>query len=138
VLVKEGQIMRISKVLIASCVLLLGAAAAQADHAGSLSSHRTLLTFSGPVALPGVSLSAGTYTFELADRNGSPDLVVVRNREQSHVCYLGLTQHIERPRDLPADRLVLFGEARRGMPAPISAWFPIGESRGYQFLYRTR
>jgi hypothetical protein len=78
--------LRISKVLIASCVLLLGAAAAQADHAGSLSSHRTLLTFSGPVALPGVSLSAGTYTFELADRNGSPDLVVVRNREQSHVC----------------------------------------------------
>jgi hypothetical protein len=63
--------MHISKVLIASCVLLLGAAAAQADHSGSLASHQTFLTFSGQVALPGVSLSAGTYTFELADPNGS-------------------------------------------------------------------
>src|SRR5262249_9289862 len=47
------------------------AAAAAAAHAGTNASRLTYLTFSGPVALPGVSLTAGTYAFELADSTGA-------------------------------------------------------------------
>jgi hypothetical protein len=123
--------------LVASCALLLGVAAVEAGPLGTLS-HRTVLTFSRDVALPNIVLAAGTYTFELADPFASADIVVVRNREQTHVYYMALTNRIERPPSLPPDRSVTFGEARRGMPPPIAAWYPIGESRGYQFNYKTR
>lgn len=129
--------MRISKTLVV-CALLLGVAAVEAGHPGALASHRNVLTFSGRVALPGVVLAAGTYTFELLDPFGSADVVVVRNRERNRVHYMGLTQPSIRPSSLPADRSVTFGEAPRGMPPPIAAWYPIGESRGYEFIYRTR
>ena len=43
-----------------------------------------------------------------------------------------------RPAGLSSDRLVVFGEAARGTPTPIDTWYPSGESRGYQFLYKTR
>ena len=36
---------------------------------------RTLFTFSGPVALPGVTLPAGHYLFRLADPNSSSKVV---------------------------------------------------------------
>ncbi|PYQ81150.1 MAG: hypothetical protein DMG01_04750 [Acidobacteria bacterium] len=96
------------------------------------------MTFSGAVALSEVSLATGTYAFELADPNESNDAVVVRNGERNHVYLLGLTQRIERPLDLPANRVVTFGESIRGIPRPISAWYPMGESRGYQFVYGGR
>ena len=42
---------------------------------------RTLLTFSGPVALPGVTLPAGQYLFRLADPNSSANVVQVLNAD---------------------------------------------------------
>jgi hypothetical protein len=33
------------------------------------------------------------------------------------------------------DRAVMFGEAPRSAPAPITAWYPIGDSRGHRFIY---
>jgi hypothetical protein len=96
--------------------------------------HTTHLTFSGPVALPGVTLPTGTYTFEQADFS-TPDIVVVRSRDRSKVYFLGFTHRVQRPRSLPADRMVTFGEARRGQAPRITAWYPPNQSRGYEFLY---
>jgi hypothetical protein len=56
-----------------STVALLAAATA---GAGGPPSHRTVLTFSGPVALPNVSLSPGSYTFEIVDPDAGGDAVV--------------------------------------------------------------
>ena len=42
---------------------------------------RTLFTFSGPVALPGVTLPAGQYLFRLADPNSSSKVVQVLNAD---------------------------------------------------------
>jgi hypothetical protein len=127
--------MRSVKAIVVLCAVLLGVAAA---GAGTLSNHRNVLSFSGPVALPGVSLAAGSYIFEILDPDASTDVVVVRNRDHTQVFYMGLTRRIDRPASLARGRLVTFGEAASGNPAPISAWYPLGESRGYEFLYARR
>lgn len=129
--------MRVPRTLIVMSATLLGAAAVEAWNAGP-ASQRTILTFSGPVALPGLSLTAGTYTFELADPDGNDDAVVVMNEERNHVYYLGMTKRVRRPASLPSDKAVTFGQAPRGTPVPIAAWFPIGEMWGHQFIYTTR
>lgn len=127
--------MRSVKMLAALCAALLFVASA---GAGTLSSRLNILTFSGSVALPGTSLSAGTYAFELADPFAGGDVVVVRSGDRRQVFYLGMTQRVERPANLPTDRAVTFGESGHGAPPPITAWYPIGESHGYEFLYPRR
>jgi hypothetical protein len=129
--------MQLSKALVVSCGVLLGATAVVAEQ-GTLPSHRTLLTFRGPVALPGVSLAAGTYAFELADPNASPDIVMVLNRDRTHVFYMGMTQRITRPVGVSSDRRVIFGEPAGAAATPIDTWYPSGGSDGHQFLYKTR
>lgn len=99
--------------------------------------NRTMyLSFSGPVALPGVTLPAGTYTFErIAD-----DVQVVRVSSQDRkTMYLTtFTQLIDRPSSLADTQHVMLGEARRGMAPPIKAWFPTGERQGHEFIYSER
>jgi len=121
------------------CAIVLGAAVAvQAEHGGTLPSRRNILTFSGPVALPGTTLTAGSYVFELADPYDGDHIVVVRNRERTRTYYLGMTTRVSRPAGLPADRLVVFGEAQRGAPKPIVAWYPLNEADGFEFVYPAR
>jgi hypothetical protein len=117
--------------------LVLGlAAGASSLHAWTNASQLTYLTFSGPVGLPGVTLQAGTYAFELADLNGSANVVVVRNRTRTQLYYMGLTQRVERPRDISPRSAVAFGEAGRGEAPPIAVWYPSDASSGHQFIYR--
>ena len=92
------------------------------------------LTFNQPVALPGVVLPAGTYTFESVMLGGN--VVRVSNRTDGTVRFTGFTQRIVRPRGMSTSAAVTFGEATRGTARPITAWFPIGRSEGHQFLYR--
>lgn len=96
-------------------------------------SRLTYLTFSGPVALPGVTLDAGTYAFELVDP-GSNTAVVVRNRARTKAYFLGLTQLISRPAGASNRSTVSFGEAPRGEPKPIVAWYPPDTAYGLQFI----
>ena len=95
----------------------------------------TYLTFSQPVGLPGVSLGSGTYTFEIANPDGTGDVVRVSSRDRSVVYFMGFTKAIARPDDMSRDRNVLLGEAAAGVAAPITAWWPQNESIGRQFVY---
>ena len=99
-------------------------------------SRRNHLTFSGPVALPGVTLARGTYIFELASPTNL-DVVRVLSRDRSKLYLIALTTPIQRPAGMPADRMVSLGEAPAGAPAPITAWYPLGHSMGHQFIYGT-
>lgn len=92
------------------------------------------LTFSGPVALPGVTLASGTYIFELATPTNL-DIVRVLSRDRSRVYFMAFTTQVHRPAGLPADRLVSLAEAAAGAPTPIPAWYPRGDSIGHQFIY---
>jgi hypothetical protein len=95
------------------------------------------LTFSGPVRLPGVTLGAGTYIFEVADLMSSSDLIRVRNKATYRVAFQGFTIPIDRPAGLRPNQSVVLGEAPKGVPPPILAWYPLGESRGHEFIHKT-
>lgn len=91
------------------------------------------LTFGGRVALPGVTLPAGTYVFE-RDADANSHIVRVRSTNYQQLLFVGFTTPVTRPRGFKAT--VSFGEVERGKPLPIVAWYPVGSDRGYQFLYR--
>jgi hypothetical protein len=120
-------------VFTAAIALLALAAATPARAALGLGDR---LTFSGPVALPGVVLPAGSYTFEVANPWSSHTVVRVTRRDTGRVYFAGFTQMIPRPVDLPADQFIRLGEAPRGQPVPITIWYPSGRSQGHRFIYR--
>jgi hypothetical protein len=116
----------------AAGALLLGLAVQPAG--AQINLHRDLLTFSGPVALPGVVLVAGTYSFEVPDNMFSPSLVRVRSKDGRQVYLTQYARIVERPNS-PKVPPVTFGEAAPGSARPIQAWFPIGGDSGRQFVY---
>ena len=94
------------------------------------------LTFSGSVALPGVVLPSGTYTFEAAPPSGGLDVVRVSSRDGRRIFYMGFTQAVMRPAGLGQNDLVTFGESASGQAPPIETWFPVGSPTGHRFTYR--
>jgi len=120
------------KIALATGALALLVAAS--GHAWGFS-HENRLTFSRPVALPGVVLPAGEYSFDVASPTAL-DVVVVRNQRSGKVLYMGFTNTVQRPRNMSANAPIAFGEAPANEPRPISTWYEIGNSTGHQFLYR--
>ena len=96
--------------------------------------HLEYLTFNRPVQLPGVSLGAGTYSFETAD--AGDHVVRVRNRATNLVVFQGFTMRVDRPASMT--RSVTFGESRRDEAVPIVTWYPPDMTYGHQFIYRGR
>ena len=123
------------RVLTAFGAVILGLLVVASSEAWGTGSKTSRLTFSGPFALPGVSLPAGVYTFELADPSTNLDIVRVVSRDRAKVYYMGFTEAVRRPANLSADRMLVFGEAPAGSPPPIAAWYPQNESIGHQFIY---
>ena len=119
----------------AVAMLALAAVAAAAPSRASLG-RWDRLTFSGPVALPGVVLPAGAYIFEVANPDNSLTVVRVSNRATGRVYFAGFTQTVPRPVDLPADQLIGLGEAPRGQAVPIAVWYPRGRPQGQRFVYQ--
>ena len=112
-------------------IAVIGVLVAASAHAWT--SDINYLTFSGPVALPGVTLPAGTYTFRTpsdSDRN----VVQVMNRAQTKSYYMGITRAVSRPR-AGTEMLVTIGEAPARQAPPIQAWFPLGDFQGHGFIY---
>jgi hypothetical protein len=108
----------------------LVAGTAQADERDRL----TYLTFSGPVQLPGVTLSAGTYTFRLADPEGDRHVIQVLNRQNGKL----ITTLMTIPNmalDAPKDAYAMFEERPAGSPPAMKAWFYPGNSIGEEFIY---
>ena len=96
--------------------------------------HTTYLTFSRPVGLPGVTLAAGTYVFEVPDLYGDHNIVRVLNRDRSMVLFTAFTDAISRPRNMPASQVISLGESEAGTAQPISVWWPDGPV-GRRFIY---
>jgi hypothetical protein len=99
------------------------------------SGHENVFTFNGPVALPGVVLAAGSYSFGVASPTAL-DVVVVRNPKSGHVLYMGFASTVARPLGRANSASIAFGEAPSNQPRPIAAWYEIGSATGHQFLYR--
>ena len=123
--------MRVLKTLIAvAAAALFVAGPARADEANKL----TYLTFSKPVQLPGVTLPAGRYRFELADTQESRRVIKVQSEDgkKQLAMLLSLPNQL---RDVPKDALVLFTETAQGQPDAVKSWNYPGERIGYEFIY---
>jgi hypothetical protein len=123
-------------VYVASLLVVVGILAASAASASARNWERTYFTFSAPVQIPGVVLPAGTYVFDRPSPTLDPTMVRVMNRTTSKLYLLALTHVVHRRSDGELKPALTLGEAIKGVPRPISVWFPKGETRGHQFIYK--
>jgi hypothetical protein len=98
---------------------------------------KTIVTFSGPVEVPGVgaqTLPAGTYMFKLLDSSSDRNIVQISNEDGTHVFTTILA--IPNYRLKPTDKTVItFTERAEGQPEAIRAWFYPGTQWGQEFVY---
>jgi hypothetical protein len=116
---------------VAAVILVLAAATlAQADECDKT----TYFTFSAPVALPGVTLPAGTYRFSHPDCDETEHILRVASRDGLQVYGTFLAIPDER---VTASRkpLVILGERPAGAPEAVKAWFYPGETIGDELIY---
>jgi hypothetical protein len=121
------------KRLITASVLVVLVGSASGANAFT-SDKRTYFTFSQPVALPGVTLPAGTYMFRLADDTTTRKVIQVANKEGTQSFAMLHTIPVYRP-DAPRDPEVRFMETAAGAPIAVRAWWQQGERTGYGFIY---
>src|SRR3954453_19083982 len=99
--------------------------------------HKTTVTFSGPVEVPGVGpqvLPAGTYVFKLLDSLSDRHIVQIFNKEETHVFTTILA--IPNLRMRTTDKTVItFKERAQGEPEAIRTWFYPGNNSGEEFVY---
>ena len=113
------------------CLMLSSSASAQSWN------KRTVVTFSGPVEIPGVGaqvLPAGTYVFRLLDSQSDRHIVQVFNKDETHIYATILA--IPNWRLQPTDKTVMtFAERATGEPQAVRAWFYPGDNSGQEFVY---
>jgi hypothetical protein len=99
--------------------------------------NKTVITFSGPVEIPGVGqhlLPAGTYVFKLVDSPSDRHVVRVYNQDETLVLTTILA--IPNYRLRATDKTVItFRERPVGEPVSLKAWFYPGHEWGEQFVY---
>ncbi len=96
--------------------------------------QKTIVTFSGPVEVPGRVLPAGTYVFKLEDSQSDRDIVEVFNKDENHLygTFLAIPDYRLRPR---GKTIISFEERAAGAPEAVKAWFYPGENYGHEFVY---
>jgi hypothetical protein len=111
-----------------SAVVASGIAGAQTWN------KRTYLTFSGPVSLPGITLPAGTYTFQIANPDSGSRVIQVMDKDMKNVrgMFFAIPSQLADP---PNEPVVRFAERPEGAPEAIKAWFYPGERTGFEFVY---
>jgi hypothetical protein len=116
-------------------IVLLGVAASSSIGAVPNSRRTTHFTFSRSVRLPGVTLPAGSYTFEIVNPDNSADLVRVTSRDRSTVYALQFTHVVYRPHTQNMKATIRLGETLAGTPPAVTSWFPEEEAAGRAFIF---
>ena len=117
-----------------ACGLALAAIATE-SYGSATRGDRATLSFNRAVALPGVTLAPGRYTFEIVDDAGQLNIVRVRNAGTNAPEFMGHTHRVPRPARLQRRSAVTLGEAPRNAAQPIQVWYPADGSDGRQFIY---
>jgi hypothetical protein len=99
-----------------------------------------VITFSGPVEIPGVHLTgwgvlpAGTYVFKILDSQSDRHIVQMFSKDEKTVYATILA--IPNYRLKPTDKTVVtFRERPAGEPEALRAWFYPGRNWGEEFVY---
>jgi LPXTG-motif cell wall-anchored protein len=123
-----------SKAFVSTCVLAALVCALTVPATAHTPDRRTLFTFNQPIALPGVTLPAGTYTFRVADPTLGGRVVQVLNHSGTQNFAMLLSIPTVR-RDMPGESEITFMETAAGMPAAVKVWWQEGSTRGHEFIY---
>jgi hypothetical protein len=122
-----------------SCIALLGVIFTPNARADEWN-EKTVITFSGPVEIPGVHLKgfgvlpAGTYVFKLLDSQSDRHIVQIFNKDETKV--LATILAIPNYRLKATDKTVItFRERPAGEPEALRAWFYPGMKYGDEFVY---
>jgi hypothetical protein len=123
----------LSSVLFLSVLCVLVVPTATADDWN----RKTVITFSGPVEVPGVGaqiLPAGTYVFKILDSTSDRHIVQIFNQDETHVFTTILA--IPNYRLKATSKTVMtFRERPAGQPEALRAWFYPGRQWGEEFVY---
>ena len=114
----------------AAALTVLVASGARADEWNK----KTILTFSGPVQIPGATLAAGSYVFKLADLAGNRHVVQVFDKDEKKIIATLLAIPNDRL-DASDEPVVLFSERPAGSPQAVKVWFYPGNRIGNEFVY---
>jgi hypothetical protein len=102
--------------------------------------RKTVITFSGPVEIPGVHMTgwgvlpAGTYVFKIMDSQSDRHIVQIFSKDELTVYATILA--IPNYRLTPTDKTVMtFRERPAGEPEALRAWFYPGRNWGEEFVY---
>ena len=121
------------------CLALMSAVFLPGAKAGQWN-QKTVLTFSGPVEIPGVHLKgwavlpAGTYVFKLLDSQSDRHIVQIFNKDETQVIATILAIPNYRLK-ATGKTVVTFRERPAGEPEALRAWFFPGENYGQEFVY---
>src|ERR1700731_3208834 len=121
------------------CMALMGAVLAPGARADEWN-RKTVITFSGPVEIPGVHLTgwgvlpAGTYVFKILDSQSDRHIVRIFSKDELTVYATILA--IPNFRLKATDKTVMtFRERPVGEPEALRAWFYPGREWGEEFVY---
>ena len=123
---------RTRSMFIAACATLaLIAATATAQVPAD---RRTLVTFSGPVSIPGATLPAGTFTFKIADSPANRHIVQIFDKDESKIFATVLAVAAERA-EAGGDPVITFKETPSDRPPAVHFWYYAGEKSGNEMVY---
>jgi len=121
------------------CMTLIGAALAPSAKADEWN-RKTVITFSGPVEIPGVHLAgwgvlpAGTYVFKILDSQSDRHIVQIFSKDEKtiYATILAIPNYRLKATD---KTVVTFSERPAGEPEALRAWFYPGRNWGEEFVY---
>ena len=93
---------------------------------------RVIFNFSGPVALPGVTLPAGSYLFRVATPNRTIVQVLSADGTKIYGTFFSIAAHRS---VVPEKPEVRFMETSSTMPHAIRTWWYPADSTGFEFIY---
>ncbi|HEX9366783.1 MAG TPA: hypothetical protein VF921_09155 [Vicinamibacterales bacterium] len=125
-----GRIKSTLSAVCAATLLTVAMAAAQ----GTLADRKTIVTFSGPVSVPGTTLAAGTYVFKLADSAANRNIVQIFDRDEAKIITTLMAVPAERA-EQEGDPVVSFKETPSDRPPAVKYWYYAGEKAGNEFVY---
>jgi len=101
---------------------------------------KTVITFSGPVEIPGVHLKgwgvlpAGTYVFKLVDSQSDRHIVQIFSEDEKTV-YATILAIPNYRLKATGKTVITFRERPAGQPEALRAWFYPGKNWGEEFVY---
>ena len=98
---------------------------------------KTEFQFSAPVEIPGQTLAAGKYVFQLADSDSDRNVVQIFSEDSAgHESLVATLLAIpEHRQQTPGKPIVHFEERPSGSPEAIQSWYYPGEKTGWEFVY---